>query len=224
MFTSIKKYEFWIHANGGKDKLQLPVNPETVSVKCASDNITYNVDSLGEIILPSKARKAVTVSFSSILPVSRFRSYALKYIKSPSWIVEKIRKWMESGLPVKLVITQCKIDMYCTIVSFDYSESGGDVGTYNYSIVLKEYRSVQVNKVTVNKTTKKAAVKKQSAARVNNKSAPKTYTVKKGDCLWNIAKKYYGDGSKYTKIYNANKKVIGSNHNLIYAGQILTIP
>ena len=58
----------------------------------------------------------------------------------------------------------------------------------------------------------------------NPKSKPKTYTVKSGDCLYNIAKKYYGDGSKYTKIYEANKKIIGSNPNLIKAGQVLTIP
>ena len=54
--------------------------------------------------------------------------------------------------------------------------------------------------------------------------APKTYTVVSGDCLWNIAKKFYGDGSQYTKIYNANKGVIGSNPNLIRAGQVFTIP
>ena len=34
----------------------------------------------------------------------------------------------------------------------------------------------------------------------------------------------YGDGSQYTKIYNANKGVIGSNPNLIRAGQVFTIP
>ncbi|MCC8136398.1 MAG: LysM peptidoglycan-binding domain-containing protein, partial [Ruminococcus sp.] len=60
--------------------------------------------------------------------------------------------------------------------------------------------------------------------RVDNSAAPETYTVKSGDCLWNIAKKYYGSGSKYTVIYNANKSVIGSNPNLIYPGQVLTIP
>lgn len=50
-----------------------------------------------------------------------------------------------------------------------------------------------------------------------------SYTVKKGDCLWNIAKKFYGKGSKYTKIYEANKDKI-KNPNLIYTGQVLTIP
>ena len=51
-----------------------------------------------------------------------------------------------------------------------------------------------------------------------------TYTVKKGDCLWNIAKAMYGKGSDYTKIYNANKGVIGKNPNLIYPGQVFVIP
>lgn len=50
-----------------------------------------------------------------------------------------------------------------------------------------------------------------------------TYTVVKGDCLWNIAKKFYGSGAQYTKIYNANKGII-KNPNLIYPGQVLTIP
>lgn len=48
--------------------------------------------------------------------------------------------------------------------------------------------------------------------------------MKAGDCLWNIAKQLYGKGSDYTKIYNANKGTIGSNPNLIYPGQVFTIP
>lgn len=50
-----------------------------------------------------------------------------------------------------------------------------------------------------------------------------SYTVVKGDCLWNIAKRFYGDGTKYTVIYNANKGII-KNPSLIYPGQVLKIP
>ena len=55
-------------------------------------------------------------------------------------------------------------------------------------------------------------------------SAPKkeqTYTVKKGDCLWKIAKQYYGNGAKYGKIASANG--ISAPYT-IYPGQTLTIP
>ena len=49
----------------------------------------------------------------------------------------------------------------------------------------------------------------------------KTYTVVKGDNLSKIASKY---GTTWQKLYEANKSVIGSNPNLIYPGQVLTIP
>ena len=51
----------------------------------------------------------------------------------------------------------------------------------------------------------------------------RTYTVKRGDCLWKIAKQFYGNGAEYPKKANANADKI-KNPNLIYAGQVLTIP
>ena len=50
-----------------------------------------------------------------------------------------------------------------------------------------------------------------------------TYTVKSGDCLWRIAQRLLGKGSRYTEIYNLNRDKI-KNPNLIYPGQKLTIP
>jgi len=44
-----------------------------------------------------------------------------------------------------------------------------------------------------------------------------------GDCLWNLAKKYYGDPYKWKLIYNANKDRI-SNPNKIFPKQKLIIP
>ena len=48
--------------------------------------------------------------------------------------------------------------------------------------------------------------------------------MKKGDSLSAISRKMYGDASKWKKIYEANKGVIGKNPNLIYPGQKYTIP
>lgn len=52
---------------------------------------------------------------------------------------------------------------------------------------------------------------------------PATYTVQKGDTLQKIAKKIYGDKKYWSLIYNANRDKIRSA-NLIYVGQVLTIP
>ena len=45
----------------------------------------------------------------------------------------------------------------------------------------------------------------------------------KGDTLWGIARQFYGDGSAYKRIAAANSAII-KNPNLIYPGQVLTIP
>ena len=45
-------------------------------------------------------------------------------------------------------------------------------------------------------------------------------SVKKGDTLWDIAKKYLGSGSRWKEIYNLS----GLTSQTIYAGQKLKIP
>ncbi|MEM3059812.1 MAG: LysM peptidoglycan-binding domain-containing protein [Methanomassiliicoccales archaeon] len=53
--------------------------------------------------------------------------------------------------------------------------------------------------------------------------ATQWHEVKKGDTLWKIAEIYYGDGSLYTKIFEANRDIL-KDPNLIKVGQKLRIP
>jgi hypothetical protein len=48
-------------------------------------------------------------------------------------------------------------------------------------------------------------------------------TVSRGDSLWRISRLAYGDGTRYTVIYDANHKQI-QNPNRIYPGQVFIIP
>ena len=55
-----------------------------------------------------------------------------------------------------------------------------------------------------------------------------SYTVVKGDTLWEIAEAVYGDGTQWHKILDANKSSIGYLPNgsqaLIVPGQVLVLP
>ena len=54
---------------------------------------------------------------------------------------------------------------------------------------------------------------------------PHSYTVKDGESLWMIAKRWeiYGEGRMWSEIFDANSDVL-SDPNMIRPGQTLTIP
>ena len=216
------KYQMWLTHNAEAEKLRIPVLPEKFGVSIGSKNSTVDVVGLGEIVI-KQSRPAYQFSFSSFFPAQSFPGLMVSSITPPLDCVEKIKSWIESDKPIHLIITDVDVDVYCTIEKLSYYEQGGDVGTIYYDMTVKEYREVTVRKVTVDTPTATATIEK-TETRVDNTTTPQTYTVKNGDCLWNIAKKFYGNGAKYTVIYNANKNVIGNNPNLIYAGQVLAIP
>lgn len=93
-------------------------------------------------------------------------------------------------------------------------------------INLKQWRDYGTKTVNIANDMEKpkASVEPQREAGVTAPTTTQSYTVVKGDCLWSIAKKFYGNGSKYPTIYNASRSVVGGNPNLIYPGQVLTIP
>lgn len=96
---------------------------------------------------------------------------------------------------------------------------------YSHSATLIKTDFGKSLKTSTSTTNKKPVPKKEKKVTSTPKasSAKRTYTVKRGDCLWNIAKRFYGNGASYTKIYDANTNKI-ANPNLIYPGQVFVIP
>ncbi len=70
-------------------------------------------------------------------------------------------------------------------------------------------------------TTTTATTKTERSADTTPKAT--TYTVQSGDTLWLIAKKFLGDGSRYTEIFEANKGSV-SDPNSPGVGLVLKIP
>ncbi len=55
------------------------------------------------------------------------------------------------------------------------------------------------------------------------KGIPDYYEVERGDSLWKIAKRFYNQGGKWIRIFEANIEKI-KNPDLIYPYQRFTIP
>ncbi len=62
-----------------------------------------------------------------------------------------------------------------------------------------------------------------ATAETSASAAARTYTVEAGDTLWKIAKQFYGDGSQYLRIFEANKGLL-KDPDHIFPGQELVIP
>ncbi len=214
-------YQMWLTYNGGGSKLRFPVLPEKFTLKNGSSNTSVDIAGLGEIVV-KQGRPAFEISFSSFFPKGFFTGVQSDSLTDPKELVKKIAKWKEGSKPVHLIITGTLVNMHCVISNLQVTENGGDVGTIHYTLTLKEYREVSVRKVAVNTTTMTATVA-GAYTRTDNREQETTYTVVKGDCLWNIAKKKLGDGSRWKEIFELNTDVIKSG-NLIYAGQVLKLP
>lgn len=117
---------------------------------------------------------------------------------------------------------------------------------YNYVDIMKENKlagkgvitagmelripKVEAKKLTIVEPKKELAisdkgdvVKAEVKAEETKSVTPGEYTTVKGDSYWKIAVRAYGDGYKWTKIYQANKKLF-ANPNRIFVGAKITVP
>ena len=140
---------------------------------------------------------------------------------------------MMNGGIAKLIITGTAINFSCRISSFEWGEDDG-TRDIRFSITLKEHRKIAISQSSVVaesgatggdalQAVSVDTASKDSTKREDTREKPKTYTVKRGDCLSSIARKLTGS-SDWHALYEQNKGIIGSNPNLIKDGTVLTIP
>lgn len=213
-------YEFWL--TQGKEKLRLPVLPEQLDVSNNLANESVKVSKFGEVTFINEPG-AKTISFSSHFPKKYSPLSEYKGFLSPENAILKIEKWMKAKKTVQFLVTGTKINFTCSIENFSHREGEKDIGDRDFDLTLKEYQTASPRKIKQKKKTKK---KRPS------KPAPKMYTVKKGDTLWHIAGRFYGNSQEWRKIWNANKQAMikRSKRNIkqpghwIFPGQKLKIP
>ncbi len=213
-------------------RIALPLPPEAVKCKSDSKFITYNIINVGEVKLPN-GEKLVKFSWSGRLPgasMRHMRMVSASDWRSPKEIQGIFSMWRRYGKKLRLLVTGTTINHDVYLDSYTVDNSKLDTVEYSISFsVAKDilvYTTTELNienttQKTTTATTNERAASAEAAAATPQKT---TYTVKAGDTLWGIAKKFLGNGSRYPEIYELNKAIIGPDPNLIYAGQVYTIP
>lgn len=215
--------DFYLTAPDG-GRIHFPMNPERVTCQTGAKMQTFEVIALGDITLP-RGYLPTRFSWDGILPGEvRKDAIYVKNWRSPKELLGILSGWRNKGGKLRLLVTETPInhDVYIDTLEHIWGAGHGDA---QYSITLVEARELIIP------THAELQIKQAEAPAVASATAkrpapptPKTYTVKSGDTLYAIAKRFLGDGSRWREIYNANTSVIGKNPNLIRPGQVLRIP
>jgi LysM repeat protein len=222
-------YDFYL------DKCLLPVTPSKMTTKINSNNKTVVLINDGEINILKKAG-LTDIDFDCEIPQVK-QPYAVykSGFKGASYFLDYFEDLKTSKKPFQFIVCRKKpngkkffnTNIKVSLEDYKITEDAKEGFDLKVKVSLKQYREYGTKTVNIKIAASKPKASAEPARAATTSPAPpaaQTYTVVSGDCLWNIAKKFYGNGSRYTDIYNANQGVIGGNPNLIYPGQVLTIP
>ena len=211
----------------------MPITPSKVKVKINNQNKTLTLIS-GEEINILKEAKLTDVSFDVVLPQVPY-PFTNGGAQSADYYLSLFERLKQSKTPFQWILNRSRPDGVALFYSnltvgledYQITDDAKEGFDLTVSVKLKQYRAFVTKTVQI---TPSPAPSQPATATVQEPprettSAPKAanYTVKSGDCLWNIAKKQLGDGSRWKEIYELNKDKI-KNPNLIYPNQTLTMP
>lgn len=235
-------YEFYM------DGVLLPVTPEALTIKVANQNKTINLINEGQrnIIKTAGLSK---ISFSALLPNREypFARYSGGY-QPAQYYMSKLESLKNACKPFEFSVIRIDdsgeelMSAQPMTVSLESYELAEDAGSYGVDVMAKiellQYapyhtKSIEFKKSESSTTTKKATVTQNRDT--TTAPAGKTYTIKSGDTLWDIARVKLGNGTKWQSIYNLNKAAIeaaakkygrssSSNGWWIYPGTVLKLP
>lgn len=204
----------------GGVSFQFPVNTDNLRIARGRDVHTIDIVSFREVARPG-LRKLKRINFSSFLPKTYDPSYChYTPIPAPDDIVFIIEEWLKTGAPAFMSVTGTPVGIWVLIDAFNTEERAGHPGDIFYEFSAVEFVDLRID---VSDPVPWPAPPRPPDATAGPQPGQQ-YEVQSGDTLWTIAKQFYGNGSLYSVIHDANREVIGSNPNVITPGMILVIP
>ena len=210
------------------DGEQLPVTPGRLRLTAKSRNLTLDLLEGGELNLP-RAPGLWEAELQALLP-QRWYPFANRGRRPIGYYLEKWDRLKREKRHFQFIVSRMGedgslrwgTDLTMVLEEYQIREDAEALGDdVLVSLRLREWR--QGGWKAAGTADGGAGSGGQPPRDTSTAPQATEYTVKKGDCLWNIAKQFLGDGSRWREIYQLNQEKI-VNPNRIYPGQVLVLP
>lgn len=215
------------------DDMLLPIPPQKIPIKYPGQNKTVTLIN-GEEINLVRPPGLAEISIDVVIPQMDYPCAVWDgSIDSAEDFLERLHELKESGDPFEFIVIRdgpgrnsfFDTNLDVTLEDYKVSDDVKEGLDLAVSLTMKEYKNygTKIMNFVIVPDQPVPAASESEPERPAEAPQAKTYTVQKGDCLWNIAKKQLGNGARYMEIYNLNRDKI-SNPNKIHEGWILTMP
>ena len=209
------------------DDMLIPIPPQKIPIKYPGQNETATLIN-GEEINITRPPGLAEISIDVVIPQMDYPCASWDgSVEDAEEFISRLQDLKESGDTFEFIVIRDSFDTNMDVTLEDYKVSddvkeGLDLVV---SITMKEARhyGTKIMNFAIVPEQPIPAAASPEPERPAAQPQVKTYTVKSGDCLWNIAKKQLGDGNRWKEIHNLNLDKI-SNPNLIHAGLVLVMP
>lgn len=202
--------------------IPMPVMPSKIETKIKNQNTTLNLIDGSEINI-IKPPGLTEFSFELLIPQMKYPFAAYpdfvdeivngsrheeseRFVGAQYYLdfLEKLKSdqkpfpfKIERSTPDNIRLFETKVEMDVTMEEYSIIEDAANGFDLTIPIRLKQYRPYSAQKQYIT-----------------------AYTVKQGDTLWGICRRFLGDGSKYPQIAELNNI---KNPNLIIVGQVIKL-
>ena len=180
----------------GDGQFELAVNPPEISVTQDNKDKTIDLLNVGEINVPGM-RGLIKVSLATFLPDSNSPFYTGV---APEQIVQAVKKAKNGQKAIRIIISGSDVNTQFNVsaMSETYKEGQGDIYISWSFVELRDLNTGQVASFVRRYTDTGLCTRRTT------RSVPKAVTVQDGDTLWNLARRYYDDGTRWKDIALAN--------------------
>lgn len=183
--------------NNGEQRIYFTVNPEEMTISRPNRNRVLPL-AMGGTVNVWAGRGLREVTLTTFLPEENSPFFDGQ---TPETVLSLLKSWQDSGDPIRLIISGSDINDAFLIedVTEKLREGDRDVAL---TLALREYKFKSALAALAGQSG--AGQSASGASRPDERAVQTTYTVKKGDTLWDIACRFYDDGTQWRTLAEKN--------------------